>query len=295
LDIRLGIFVSLAILTAIFLGIWLAEVLKDRRQGSPESCVTLRAPTLFELAIGFVTNFFDTLGVGSYAPTTSIFKLFKVVPDENIPGTLNIGDLIPTVMEAFIFMAIVAVEVKTLALMILASMMGSWLGAGVVASWPRRNIQIGMGLALLAAAGLFLGGNLGWFPLGGTAVELSGLRLAIGMVGSFVFGAFMMLGIGCYAPIMILTSLLGMNPTTAFPIMMGSCAFLMTVGNVRFVQKKRYNLGTALGLTLGGIPAVLIAAYVVKSLPLKAVKWLVIGVVLYTSTLMLKSARAESR
>jgi uncharacterized membrane protein YfcA len=137
--------------------------------------------------------------------------------------------------------------------------------------------------------------NLGLFPIGGSAMSLDAPRLAIGFAGNFVLGALMTLGIGLFAPCMILVSLLGMNPQAAFPIMMGSCAFLMPVACVRFISKKRYSLGPALGLTLGGIPGVLIAAFIVKSLPLKAIRWLVIAVVLYTSTAMLRSALTAAK
>ena len=101
----------------------------------------------------------------------------------------------------------------------------------------------------------------------------------------------MMLGIGLYAPCMILVSLLGMNPTAAFPIMMGSCAFLMPVSSVRFVRTRTYHAQAALGLALGGLPAVLIAAYLVRSMPLGAVRWLVVAVVVYTSINMLMTTR----
>jgi uncharacterized membrane protein YfcA len=210
------------------------------------------------MAIGFVTNFFDTLGIGSFAPTTSIFKLKKMVPDEKIPGTLNVGHALPTVAQAFIFIAIVQVEMTTLIGMIAASIAGAWLGAGVVAGLPRRQVQMGMGVALLAAATFFAMTNLNVFPSGGDTLGLTGGMLVAGLVGNFLLGALMTLGIGLYAPCMILVALLGMNPTAAFPIMMGSCAFLMPIGSFRFIEKKSYDLKAAVGLAIGGVPAVLL-------------------------------------
>lgn len=118
------------------------------------------------------------------------------------------------------------------------------------------------------------------------ALGLSGARLALGIVGNFVLGAFMTLGIGLFAPCMILVALLGMQETAAFPIMMGRCAFLMPAASVRFVRSGRYELPAALRLT----PAVLLAAFVVKSLSLVTVKWLVVVVVVYTAVAMLRSA-----
>ncbi len=288
---RASLLCALAILSAAFALLWGKRLRADARKsaGSHPGRV-IRRPTSAECAIGFATDFLDTLGIGSFAVTTSLYKLLHLVPDEDIPGTLNVGHAIPTFIEAFIFIAVVAVEGRTLALMIAAAVVGSWFGAGMVTSWPRRKIQIGMGAALLTAAIFFVMKNLGWFPPGGDALALGGGKLAVGLAGNFIFGALMPLGIGAYAPCMILTSLLGMNPQAAFPIMMGSCAFLMPVASVRFVRQERYSVGPALGLTLGGAPAVLIAAYIVKSLPLTALRWLIIGVVLYTAATMLHSA-----
>ncbi|MBI4668895.1 MAG: sulfite exporter TauE/SafE family protein [Elusimicrobia bacterium] len=293
LSIRFCLLALLAIVTAFFAWRWGKDMVKDARKTPDSTGQPVRRPTIPELLIGFVTNFFDTLGIGSYAPTTSFFKLFKIVPDEYIPGTLNVGHTVPTFLEAVIFITIVEIEMKTLALMILASVLGAWLGAGIVASWERRKIQIGMGIALLAAAIFFLMKNLGLFPSGSDALGLSGVFLVVGLVGNFILGALMTLGIGAYAPCMILTSLLGMNPRAAFPIIMGSCAFLMPTANVRFIAKKRYSPGPSLGLAIGGAPAVIIAAYLVKSLPLTAIRWLVILVVTYTAAAMLRSAKTE--
>ena len=243
-------------------------------------------------AVGFVTNFFDTLGVGSFAPTTSIFKLLKLVPDEKIPGTLNAGHALPTVVQALIFIAVVSVDPTTMVSMIAAAVLGAWLGAGVVARLPRVAIQVGMGVALLAAAILFVLGNLEKIPTGGDALALRGSLLAIAIGVNFMLGALMTLGVGLYAPCLILVSLLGLNPIAAFPIMMGSCAFLMPISSIRFVKTRSYHVQAALGLALGGLPAALIAALIVKSLPLGAVRWLVVFVVIYTAINMLITAKA---
>ena len=273
---------ALAGVTAFYLAMWWTAVTRSKP-----------AETALELGTGFVTNFFDTLGIGSFAPTTAIFKFFKIVPDRLIPGTLNVGHTLPTITQAFIYTTAIEVEPMTLILMIVAAVAGSWLGAGVVAGWPKRNIQIGMGFALLVAASLFAWSNLGG---GGTAtgtIGLSGVKLALGLAGNFALGALMTLGIGLYAPCMILVGLLGMNAAAAFPIMMGSCAFLMPIGSVKFVERQAYSLRPALALALGGIPAVLIAALIVKSMDVKTMKWLVIVVVLIAAVMMLRSAFTE--
>jgi len=287
---------SLAAVSVAYIVIWWRRLATHARTEGTERLEG--PPTPAELAIGFVTNFFDTLGIGSFAPTTAAFKAWKLVPDEVIPGTLNVGHALAAVTQAFIYIAIVEVRVTTLVALIGAAILGSWLGAGVVGHWSRRKVQIGMGLALLAAAAFFVLKNLDEMrgvPVipGGNALGLDGMLLYVGIVGNFVLGALMTLGIGLYAPCLIMISLLGMNPLSAFPIMMGSCAFLMPIASMRFLSLGRYSARAALGLTLGGIPAVLIAAFLVKSLPLTWVRWLVVIVVLYTSWTMLRSAAEE--
>jgi uncharacterized membrane protein YfcA len=250
-------------------------------------------PTPLEGLVGFVTAFLDTLGIGSFATTTAAYKLRKMVPVKLIPGTLNVGHTLATIAQAFIYTKIVPVDSQTLILLIAAACLGSWIGAGVVVHWPRRKIQIGMGSALLVAAPLIVLSALKIIPGGGQALGLTGAKLALGMAGNFLFGALMMLGIGLYAPCMIMVALLGMDPRAAFPIMMGSCAFLMPICSLQFVRTRTYHVQAAWGLVLGGVPAVLIAAYIVESLPLGAVSWLVAAVVIYTSLNMLLTARAD--
>src|SRR5215467_10352056 len=148
-------------------------------------------PTPLQTLIGFVTAFLDTLGIGSFATTTSVYKLRNLVPVKLIPGTLNVGHTMPTIAQAFIYTQLVPVESTTLVSMIAAAMAGSWLGAGVVIRWPRRKIQIGMGLALLGAATMMLLTQMKLLPSGGDTIGLSGLRLVVGLTGNFVLGALM--------------------------------------------------------------------------------------------------------
>jgi uncharacterized membrane protein YfcA len=268
--------------------VWQWIRLEKGRRGSPSRA---SSGMTWDVIIGFWTNFFDALGIGNFAPTTAAFKLLKRIPDEEIPGTLNAGHALPVLVEALIFIAAVAVDFTTLLGMILASVVGAWFGAGIVAHLPRRAVQIGMGCALLIAALLFLAANLHWMPGGGESLGLSGGALIFAIAVNCILGALMTLGIGLYAPCLILISLLGMSPLAAFPIMMGSCALLMPVAAVRFIKACRYNLRASVALSIGGIPGVLIAAYLVKSLPLLWLRWLVVVVVTYAALTMLASAR----
>ncbi len=284
---RTLLYVGLVLFGKGFLLLCLRALRKEREAGS------VVTPSAGGLAIGFVTNFFDTLGIGSFAPTTSLFKLGGVVSDEQIPGTMHVGHTPPVLVQAFLFIAAVQVGMTTLVSMIVAAVLGAWLGAGVVAGLPKRSIQIGMGVALLIAATTFLLSIFAIAPSAGSADHISGVGLVIASAAMFVFGALMTLGIGIYAPTIITVSLLGMNPTVAFPIMMGASAYLMPVAAARFVRAEKYNVRAAMGLAVGGLPAVFIAFFIVKSLPLNAMRWLVVVVVLYAAVAMLRSALLE--
>jgi len=280
-----GLLAALAAITALFVGGWARSITASKTKA--------RFPNGLEIFIGALTNFFDALGIGSYAPTTALFRFFRVVDDRVIPGTMTVGHTLPSVIETFIYTTVISVDASTLLTMIGSSSLGAWLGAGIVARWPKRKVQIGMGIALVVAASLMFMTQMKLFPGGGESTGVSGMRLVIAIAVNFILGALMTIGIGMFAPCMILVSLLGMNPKVAFPIMMGSAAFLMPVASIRFIREQSYSPRAAFGLLVGGIPAVFLAAYIIKELPLEMVRWLVIAVVIYTSASMLWSAFSE--
>ena len=343
------LFIALGILALAFVAVWVAEV--RRNPDTPDA----GTPNAERVAVGFFANFFDALGIGSFATTTTYFRFRKLVRDELIPGTLNVGHCLPTITQAFIGIAVIEVDLLTLVLMIAAAVAGSWFGAGVVARMPRRAIQIGMGVALLLAAVFMFAKVMQFMPSGDltvkaggtslraeaalTAAEVEQLKpgvtlelvnagrewckvkdpktnaegyvqtvavegvvlgvrgwlLALALVGSFFLGSIMPLGIGYYAPCMVLVAVLGMNPRAAFPIMMGACAFLMPVASIEFVRKKRYSLRAAAGLAMGGVFGSALALLVVKSLPLYWVMWLVTVVIIYTGISLLRTAAHEKK
>jgi len=242
------------------------------------------------LGIGLVTNFLDTLGIGSFAQQTALFKFFKLVDDRLIPGTMNVGNTIPTVTQAFIFMTVVDIDPVTMFSVAAAASLGAFFGSGVVARMERRKIQLGMGFGLLLVGLVILAGLLELLPIGGESSGLTGWKLILMVAMSFIFGALQTIGIGFYAPCMALVFALGMNPLTAFPLMMTSTALLMLSGSSRFIKENAYDRKTAISLTIAGTVGVFLAAYVVKSIPLVVLKWIVCSVVFYTSVWMFRSA-----
>jgi uncharacterized membrane protein YfcA len=249
-------------------------------------------PNLESIGLGAVTNFFDTLGIGSFAPTTAWLKFRKLVPDSFIPATLNVGHALPTVAQSAIFLVILGVHVSPVLLVscIVAAVLGAVLGAPIVVRAPVRVLQGVVGCALLIAATLYAMSNLNLFPAGGAATSLEGASFYIAVGAHFIMGVLMSFGIGLYAPSLILLSLLGLDPRLAFPIMASACAFLMPSTGFRFMASDRIDLRVVLGLALGGIPAVLIAAFIVKELPIVWLRWGVVIVVLYAALLLLRSA-----
>ena len=241
----------LGLMTSLFGYIFAGDILKNRIliSGKPWSVL---------LGIGFITNFFDTLGIGSFAPLTAIFKFLKLLDDRLIPGTLNVGNTIPTVLQAFLFMTIVEVDPITLLSMSAAAPIGAVLGAVQVTRMPRRMIQLGLGFGLMIVALLIIAGFLDLMPAGGAAIGLSGWKLVLIVFICFIFGALQTIGIGFYAPCMAMVYLFGLHPQTAFPIMMTATAMLMVAGGSRFIKENAYDRKRAVSLTLAGVLGVLL-------------------------------------
>ena len=245
---------------------------------------------LESIGLGAATNFFDTLGIGSFAPTTAYLKLRKMVPDSFIPGTLNAGHCLPTIVEALVFIKLVSVDPILLTACIVAATIGAVFGSAAVIRLPTQMVQGVVGVALVIASGLYVLQNLNLMPGGGSALSLAPSWIAVAAAAHVVLGALMTFGIGLYAPSLIMLSLMGLDPKAAFPIMMGACAFLMPVSGIRFMNTDRIDMRVALGIALGGIPAVLIAAYAVTSMPLVYLRWGVVAVVLYAAVVLLRAA-----
>jgi uncharacterized membrane protein YfcA len=277
------IWISLIVLAIWFIIIFSRDLIKHKNNLGNSSAVKTSI-------IGFVVSFFDTLGIGAFAPQTALLKFTKQTDDRVMPGTLNVSNTIPALIEAIIFIKIIEVDPLTLVLMLLSAMAGGIIGAGIVSKLPVKKIRIAMGLALLGTAFFMTANKLGWIQGSGDALGLTGGKLIIAVAVNFVLGALNTTGIGLFAPCMALIFALGMSPAVAFPIMMGSCAFLMPPASAKFIKEGAYNRKGSLYMAIFGSIAVLIAALIVKSLPLEILRWVVIGVICFTSFVMLHAA-----
>ena len=249
------------------------------------------------LALGAVTNFFDTLGIGSFAPTIAWFRFRKMVPDKLMPLTMFIGYTIPAILQGVIFLIILGVKVDPMLLLgcVVAIVLGGYWGVPIAARSPVRLIQAIIGVALLVAALFYCLGNLGLMPAGGAATSLPLSLTILAIVANFMFGILLSFGVGNYAPTLAMLSLMGMDPRLAFPIMAAGAGFSGIAAGVQCVRKVKLDWRVVLGMTIGAIPSVLIAALIVKQMDLVTLRWLVVVVVTYAGLTLLYTASRKTQ
>ncbi|WP_438717754.1 TSUP family transporter [Enterococcus sp. AZ109] len=285
IQIVLGVLVLFAVMHIVVLG---RDLVKHRNNlGSGNWIISI--------IIGFVTDFLDTLGIGSFAPTAMLLDTTKQLEtDRHLPGTLNVGHALSCLLEGLIFITVVNVDPLTLFSLIAASIVGSWLGSKTVTKLPEKTVQFWMGWALIVTAILMALRSLGLINLlgeGNTATGLSGGLLIVGIIGNGIFGALMTIGVGLYAPCMAMVYMLGLSPLVAFPIMSGSCGALMPVASLNFIKTGEYSRKVSLGIALGGIVGVIIAAKFVTNLDLTILTWVIIVVVIITGITYIRKSR----
>jgi len=254
-------------------------------------------PNVEAIVLGAVVNFFDTLGIGSFAPTASWFKFRRLVPDRLIPQTMLTGLTPPSMAESMIFLILLGAQVDPVLLVgcVLGLLMGAMVGVPLVTRARVWIVQLVVALALILAAIAFAMTNLHLFPGGGTASSLPLMLTILAIAANFIFGVLVNFGVGNFAPTLVMFSLMGLDPRYAFPIMAGGAALSGAAASTRHIQIGQIDLRIVLGLAIGGIPAVLVAAFIVKSMPLELLRWLVIVVVLYAAAVMLRAAHLGRR
>lgn len=278
----------LGILSLFFL-YTLIKDLKDRRP-------RLNRPKLVvAFFIGVLTDFLDTLGIGSFAPTIMLFNATKFLDDDRkLPGTLNTAHVIPTMVETFIFIGVVKVSPITLITLVISATIGAFVGSKRVIKASERRIQLIMGSTLIVTALLMAVRHIGWIDLlgkGNEATGLVGMSLVIGIIGNFILGLLMTVGVGIYAPCMAMLYLLGLSPLATYPIMMASSAGLMPVAGVKFIKSAHYSPEGTIGILIGGVLGVFMAVPLIRSLNLYVLTWVVIGIILYSGGVMLYKYR----
>lgn len=250
------------------------------------------APSIEALGLGSVVSFFDTFGIGSFAPTAAWFKFRKLVPDRLIPPTMLVGLTGPAMAQSIIFLILLGVLVDPVLLFgsAIATLVGGLVGAPLVARARVWIVQLTVAIGLALAATAYLMSNLHLFPAGGTASGLPPVLAIAAIVASFGFGILANFGVGNYAPMLVMLTLMGMDPRLCFPIMAAGGSLMGAGASVRHIKIAEIDPRIVLGLVLGGLPAVLVAALLVKSMPIELLRWLVLIVVLYAAAVMFRAA-----
>ncbi|TCD46698.1 sulfite exporter TauE/SafE family protein [Streptococcus sp. X16XC17] len=243
--------------------------------------------------IGYVTDLLDTLGIGTFATTTSLFKVTGLVKDDRqIPATMTTAHVIPVLVEALLFITIVEIDVMTLVAMAFSSFSGALVGARLTKNWNTKQVQRILGTLLVLAAIVMVYRMLANPGEGNseTVRGLHGIWLLVGMVFDFIIGALMTMGLGNYAPELIFFSLMGINPSVALPVMMLDAAMILVASSREFIRSDRVHWPGVLGIMAGGVLGVLTAALFLTSLDVNHLKILVVFIVLFTGFMMLRSS-----
>ncbi|MFL6721094.1 MAG: TSUP family transporter [Sphingomonas sp.] len=249
-------------------------------------------PTAEALAIGAVVNFFDTFGIGSFAQTTAWMKFRKMVPDRLIPPTMIAGLTPPAMVESIIFLILLGVRVDPVLLFgaAMATFAGGIVGAPLVVRARAWIVQMTVAVGLTLAGIAFVLAIAGSLPAGGTASGLPMGLTVIAIAASFLFGLLANFGVGNYAPTLAMLSLMGMDPHYCFPIMASGASLMGAGSSVRFIKVPEIDLRIVVGLTLGGIPAVLVAALIVKKMDVDVLRYVITVVVFYTAVVMARAS-----
>ena len=250
------------------------------------------SPSREALGLGAVVNFFDTLGIGSMAPTMAWFKFRNMVADRLIPSTMLVGLTPPTITQGIIFLILLGVMVDPVLLTgcIIALLAGGIVGAPLAKGAHVRLVQLIVAVALLVAGAFYAVNNLHLMPPGGTASGLPFSLTLFAIAANFAFGVLLNFGVGNYAPSLLMFSMMGMDPRLCFPIMAAGAGLAAAAAGIRHINYGEINLKVVTGMAIGGIPAVFVAAFIVKTMPMEVLRWLVMMIVVYAAVMMLRSA-----
>jgi len=262
-----------------------------------EAIARRAVPTPEALALGAVVNFFDTFGIGSFAQTTAWLKFRKLVPDRLIPPTMIAGLTPPAMVESIVFLWLLGVHVDPVLLFggAIATGLGGIVGAPLVVRARAWIVQMTVAMGLLLAGIAFVLGILQLMPVGGTASGLPPVQTGIAIALSFALGLLANFGVGNYAPTLAILSLMGMDPHYCFPIMASGASLMGAGSSMKFVKVPDLDLRIVVGLALGGIPAVLVAALIVKQMDVDVLRYVITVVVFYTAIVMARAALKSHR
>ena len=280
------ILILVVIVNGTFAVVFLNDLLKRKVEVAKDFFENM-GRTAIQAVVAGVTFFLSTFGISDFAISTVIYRQFKWVEDARLPGTLNTQCVVPVALMALAYISTISVDLTTLVLCIGAQVAGAYIGPRFVVRMNVDIIKRFIAAGLLVAAASLLLGKFGLLPSGGTETGLQGGKLVLATVLSFVYGALNNVGIGSYALTMATVYALGLNPNVAFPIMMGGCTFSVPVGSMQFVKFDAYSRQMTLLTSTVGLIGVVIAVYIVKSLDVSMLQWVVAAVIIIAAVSMI--------
>ena len=289
----MNILTTLLVLIVIVNGVYAATFVRDLIKHKDEMIKEPGNPIAMAISHFFIFML-STFGISDFAISAAVYPKLKWVSDENLPGTLNTQCVIPVAVMALAYISSIEVDIMTLLVPIIAQVVGAYVSPRYVVKLPVDVIKKFVITGLVVAAGLILAGKLGFYPAGGELTSLSGFKLVLLGVLSFIYGALNNIGIGSYAMTSATVFALGLSPLVAFPIMMGACTFSVPVGSMQFIKLGGYSRKITLSAAVFGSIGVLIAVFLVKSLDVAMLQWVVVVVVLFSASQMMKSLRKGS-
>lgn len=282
MPITMYILILIVVVNAFFALLFIKDIFQRKNEFKKEKgnslLLSMTSPIIF---------FFSSFGISDFAISTILYRKLKLVSDRNLPGTLNTQCVLPVAVMALAFISVIEVDATTLITCIVAQVIGAYFGPRYVVKLPTHVIRLFIGVGLILATGLIVASKMHLIPSGGSAIGLTGDKLAIAAVLLCLFGALNNIGIGSYAPTMITVFALGMNPAAAFPIMMGACTLSVSIGSMQFIKYGQYSQKITLFTSTFGVIGVLLGVYFVKELNIAMLQWLVAGILLLSGIQML--------
>ena len=276
------VLILIVIINGVFAFKFVKDILNNKKEMKQEP-----GSNIFLSISSAIIFFLSTFGISDFAISTILYRKKNLVSDKKLPGTLNTQCVIPVAVMALAYISVIKVDPITLIVCIVAQIIGAYIGPRFVVKLEPKVIRKFISIGLLVATAFILAGKFNLVPSGGTATGLSGIKLAVAAICLFVYGALNNIGIGSYSLTMATIYALGMNPAVAFPIMMGACTFSVPIGSMEFIKYGEYGRKITAFTSTFGVIGVLVAVYLVKSLNVSMLQWVIAAILLYSGLSML--------
>ncbi len=239
--------------------------------------------------IGFVSNFLDTIGIGSFAIIIAIRNLLGIMPDDvRLIGTMNIQAMVTALVQALIFLHFIPLDIITLLVSIAMIALGGFLSGLIAVRIDKKIVHIVMLIAFIITGVLLFLSQINVLEIGGTGTAIRGTKLIIFAIFMLVSGTLPAFGVGYYSLIKASIFLFGVNPIVSFPIMASASAFQMPVTSATFIVKGKFYFKSTIILAIFGTLGVFMAVPIITAVNTYTLKWILLGIVIYNIIVLSK-------